>query len=56
VVWALEEPGNMFSWPFMERELRKLGLEPKAVTRKESPGAGSLTFQNRKRALWPRQP
>jgi 2-oxoglutarate dehydrogenase complex dehydrogenase (E1) component-like enzyme len=36
----------MGSWPFMERELRKLGLEPKAVTREESasPATGSLTL------------
>jgi 2-oxoglutarate dehydrogenase E1 component len=46
VVWAQEEPENMGSWPFMERELRKLGLEPKAVTREESasPATGSLTL------------
>jgi 2-oxoglutarate dehydrogenase E1 component len=36
VVWVQEEPENMGSWLFMERELRKLGLEPKAVTRDES--------------------
>jgi 2-oxoglutarate dehydrogenase E1 component len=36
VIWAQEEPENMGSRPFMERELRKLGLEPKAVTREEA--------------------
>jgi 2-oxoglutarate dehydrogenase E1 component len=46
VVWAQEEPENMGSWPFMEREFRKLGLEPKSVTREESasPATGSLTL------------
>jgi hypothetical protein len=46
VVWAQEEPENMGSWSFIERELRKLGLEPKAVTREESasPATGSLTL------------
>ena len=46
VVWAQEEPENMGSWPFIERRLRALGLEPTAVTREESasPATGSLTL------------
>ncbi len=46
VIWAQEEPENMGSWPFMERELRKLSLEPKAVTREESasPATGSFNL------------
>lgn len=46
VVWTQEEPENMGSWPFIERKLRELGLEPKAVTREESasPATGSLTL------------
>jgi 2-oxoglutarate dehydrogenase complex dehydrogenase (E1) component-like enzyme len=42
----------MGSWPFMERELRKLGLEPKAIIREESasPATGSLTLHQHEAA------
>jgi 2-oxoglutarate dehydrogenase complex dehydrogenase (E1) component-like enzyme len=52
VVWPQEEPENMGSWPFMERELLKLGLEPKAVTRdvSASPANGSLTLHQQEEA------
>jgi 2-oxoglutarate dehydrogenase complex dehydrogenase (E1) component-like enzyme len=52
VVCAQEESENMGSWPFTERELRKLGLEPKAVTREESasPATGSLTLHQNEQA------
>jgi 2-oxoglutarate dehydrogenase E1 component len=55
VVWAQEEPENMGSWPFIERELRDLGLEPKAVTREESasPATGSLTLHQRSSRSYP---
>jgi 2-oxoglutarate dehydrogenase complex dehydrogenase (E1) component-like enzyme len=49
VVWAQDVPKNMGSWPFMERELPKLGLQPKAVTREESAShaTGSLTLHQK---------
>jgi 2-oxoglutarate decarboxylase len=49
VVWAQEEPENMGPWRFLERELRRTGLEPKVVAREPSPSpaTGSLTIYNR---------
>jgi 2-oxoglutarate dehydrogenase E1 component len=46
VVWAQEEPENMGAWRFVERRLRAMGIEPKAVSREESasPATGSMAI------------